>query len=188
MRPSCTPRGGSRSRRASCARRRSSSSRSSSACAWSAIHCRRRTSSTSCSASNVETEISYRLPGLRIEEVHGDQPCRRRAHRDHADHRRGNRGAPDILGVARLGRAALRRSSSHLCVSSSTRTAQSWCASAKALCTAPRLMLINDADTQARWWMRVKDEWGSRARQGRALPNPLEAEDAALAAAEDDLA
>ena len=23
----------------------------------------------------------------------------------------------------------------------------------------PRLMLINDADTQARWWMRVKEEW-----------------------------
>ena len=38
----------------------------------------------------------------------------------------------------------------------------------------PRLMLINDADTQARWWMRVKDEWIAAQREGRALVNPLE--------------
>ena len=38
----------------------------------------------------------------------------------------------------------------------------------------PKLMLINDADTQARWWMRVKDEWIAAERAGRALVNPLE--------------
>ena len=38
----------------------------------------------------------------------------------------------------------------------------------------PRLMLINDADTQARWWMRVKDEWIAAQAQGRAFVNPLE--------------
>ena len=39
----------------------------------------------------------------------------------------------------------------------------------------PRLMLINDADTQARWWMRVKDEWIAAQAQGRPFVNPLEA-------------
>jgi hypothetical protein len=38
----------------------------------------------------------------------------------------------------------------------------------------PRLMLINDADTQARWWMRVKDEWIAAQEEGRAFVNPLE--------------
>jgi len=38
----------------------------------------------------------------------------------------------------------------------------------------PKLMLINDADTQARWWMRVKDEWIAAERAGRAFVNPLE--------------
>ena len=38
----------------------------------------------------------------------------------------------------------------------------------------PKLMLINDADTQARWWMRVKDEWIAAQAQGRAFRNPLE--------------
>ena len=38
----------------------------------------------------------------------------------------------------------------------------------------PKLMLINDADTQARWWMRVKDEWIAAQAQGRAFNNPLE--------------
>jgi hypothetical protein len=38
----------------------------------------------------------------------------------------------------------------------------------------PRLMLINDADTQARWWMRVKDEWIAAQAERRAFVNPLE--------------
>ena len=38
----------------------------------------------------------------------------------------------------------------------------------------PRLMLINDADTQARWWMRVKDEWIAAQGEGRAFVNPLQ--------------
>src|SRR5262249_12453235 len=33
-------------------------------------------------------------------------PRRRRSHRDYSDHRRGDRGAPDILGLPRLGGAA----------------------------------------------------------------------------------
>ena len=37
----------------------------------------------------------------------------------------------------------------------------------------PRLMLINDADTQARWWMRLKDEWLAAQAEGRPFTNPL---------------
>jgi phenylpropionate dioxygenase-like ring-hydroxylating dioxygenase large terminal subunit len=37
----------------------------------------------------------------------------------------------------------------------------------------PKLMLINDANTQARWWMRLKDEWTVAAREGRDFVNPL---------------
>jgi hypothetical protein len=37
----------------------------------------------------------------------------------------------------------------------------------------PRLMLINDADTQARWWMRLKDEWKAAQEERRAFVNPL---------------
>ena len=38
---------------------------------------------------------------------------------------------------------------------------------------SPKLMLINDADTQARWWMHLKDEWVAAGREGRPFVNPL---------------
>ena len=41
------------------------------------------------------------------------------------------------------------------------------------LLTSPKVMLINDADTQARWWMRVKDEWEAAGREKRPFVNPL---------------
>ena len=37
----------------------------------------------------------------------------------------------------------------------------------------PKLMLINDANTQARWWMHLKDEWVNSAKEGRPFVNPL---------------
>ena len=37
----------------------------------------------------------------------------------------------------------------------------------------PKLMLINDADTQARWWSRVKAEWRDALAAGRPFNNPL---------------
>lgn len=41
------------------------------------------------------------------------------------------------------------------------------------LLRAPKMMLINDANTQARWWMRLKDEWVAAGNEGRAFVNPL---------------
>ena len=37
----------------------------------------------------------------------------------------------------------------------------------------PRLMLINDADVQAKWYHRLKSEWGEAVEQGRPFENPV---------------
>lgn len=37
----------------------------------------------------------------------------------------------------------------------------------------PRLMLINDADVQAKWYHRLKSEWGDAVAQGRPFQNPV---------------
>lgn len=38
-----------------------------------------------------------------------------------------------------------------------------------------KTMLIHDADTQGRWWVRLKGEWLDAQAEGRAFKNPLEA-------------
>ncbi len=40
----------------------------------------------------------------------------------------------------------------------------------------PRLMLINDADTQAKWYYRLKEEWTRAQAEGRAFKNPISAQ------------
>jgi phenylpropionate dioxygenase-like ring-hydroxylating dioxygenase large terminal subunit len=122
---------------------------------------------------NVETEISYKLPGLRIEEVHGDR---------HA-----------VVGLTAITPITDETTEVHQIFWASP----GWVAALsplvklvmhtfldqdrqvvvkqhEGLVHKPRLMLINDADTQARWWMRVKDEWIAAQAQGRAFVNPLE--------------
>ena len=37
----------------------------------------------------------------------------------------------------------------------------------------PSLMLINDADTQAKWYFRLKREWQTAALEGRPFANPI---------------
>jgi hypothetical protein len=37
------------------------------------------------------------------------------------------------------------------------------------------MMLINDVNTQARWWMRLKDEWVAAQNEGRDFVNPIKA-------------
>ena len=41
----------------------------------------------------------------------------------------------------------------------------------------PRLMLINDADTQAKWYYRLKEEWGRAQAEGRPFKNPIQAQE-----------
>ena len=39
----------------------------------------------------------------------------------------------------------------------------------------PRLMLIDDADTQAKWYHALKKEWAKSRKEGRAFKNPVKA-------------
>ena len=39
----------------------------------------------------------------------------------------------------------------------------------------PDLMLINDADVQAKWYYRLKREWQQARAEGRAFENPVDA-------------
>jgi phenylpropionate dioxygenase-like ring-hydroxylating dioxygenase large terminal subunit len=41
------------------------------------------------------------------------------------------------------------------------------------LLSEPKLMLINDADTQARWWLRLKSEWATAQSDNKPFHNPL---------------
>jgi phenylpropionate dioxygenase-like ring-hydroxylating dioxygenase large terminal subunit len=40
----------------------------------------------------------------------------------------------------------------------------------------PQLMLINDADMQAKWYYRLKDEWNRSLAEGRPFRNPVQAQ------------
>jgi phenylpropionate dioxygenase-like ring-hydroxylating dioxygenase large terminal subunit len=122
---------------------------------------------------HVETEISYQLPGLRIEEVHGDRYS--------------------VVGLTAITPITDETTEVHQVFWSTAGWMRQLAPLMKpfmhtflgqdrdvvvkqreGLVHNPRLMLINDADTQARWWMRVKDEWIAAQRQGRAFVNPLE--------------
>lgn len=123
---------------------------------------------------HVETEITYRLPGLRIEEVHGDR---------HA-----------VVGLTAITPVTDEQTEVHQFFWATP----AWIGALKPLAHklmrtfldqdrrvvvlqreglihGPRLMLINDADTQARWWMRLKDEWLAAQAEGRPFANPLAA-------------
>jgi phenylpropionate dioxygenase-like ring-hydroxylating dioxygenase large terminal subunit len=122
---------------------------------------------------HVETEISYKLPGLRIEEVHGDRhavvgltaitPITDEATEVHQIFW----ASPGW--VAPL--APLLKPFMHTFLDQDRQVVVK---QREGLVHRPRLMLINDADTQARWWMRVKDEWIAAQSEGRPFVNPLE--------------
>ncbi|MCC6778469.1 MAG: aromatic ring-hydroxylating dioxygenase subunit alpha [Hyphomicrobiales bacterium] len=121
----------------------------------------------------VETEISYRLPGLRIEEVHGDRhalvgltaitPITDEATEVHQIFWATARWVKMLAPVI--------RPLMHTFLGQDRRVVVQ---QREGLLHRPRLMLINDADTQARWWMRVKDEWLAAQAERRAFVNPLE--------------
>jgi phenylpropionate dioxygenase-like ring-hydroxylating dioxygenase large terminal subunit len=121
---------------------------------------------------NVTTEIGYRLPGLRIEEIRGDR---------HA-----------VVGLTAITPVTDEASEVHQLFW----TTPSWIRplapllrklmrifldqdrvvvvrQREGILASPKLMLINDADTQARWWMHLKDEWVAAGREGRPFVNPL---------------
>ncbi len=121
---------------------------------------------------HVETEISYRLPGLRIEEIHGDKHSvvGLTALTPVTD------GSTDVYqffwttpGWVRFVRPLAQRLMTVFLDQDRTVVVQQ----REGLVHHPQLMLINDADTQARWWMRIKDEWCDAQAEERPFANPI---------------
>lgn len=122
--------------------------------------------------ANVTTEISYRLPGLRIEDIHGDRHT--------------------VLTVSALTPINDQETAFHQLIWATPGWVRLFkplvhymatvflnqdrdiaIQQREGLLLQPKLMLINDVNTQARWWMRLKDEWSASAREGRPFANPL---------------
>lgn len=124
---------------------------------------------------DVSTEISYRLPGFRIEHVKGSRA--------------------NVVGLTAMTPIDEENTEVYQIFYSSL----GWLKTAgplvrylmrvfldqdrrvvvqqrEGLVHGPRLMLINDADTQARWWARVKSEWQEAQAAGRPFANPLKAQ------------
>jgi phenylpropionate dioxygenase-like ring-hydroxylating dioxygenase large terminal subunit len=121
---------------------------------------------------NVSTEISYRLPGLRIEEVRGDrhQVVGLTAITPITDESTAVHQffwlSPKWVGPFK----PLMRHLMRVFLDQDRVVVQR---QREGLMTSPKVMLSNDADTQARWWMRVKDEWEAAGREKRPFVNPL---------------
>jgi phenylpropionate dioxygenase-like ring-hydroxylating dioxygenase large terminal subunit len=123
---------------------------------------------------HVETEISYKRPGLRIEEVHGDKhslvglTAITPITEEDTEVYQFFWATPGWVG-------AVKPLAEYLMTVFLDQDRRVVVQQREGLMNNPRLMLINDADTQARWWMRVKDEWRESQADGRAFANPLAA-------------
>ncbi|MYZ50349.1 aromatic ring-hydroxylating oxygenase subunit alpha [Propylenella binzhouense] len=121
---------------------------------------------------NVTTEIGYQLPGYRIEHIRGDRhwvvgltaitPI--------------DEGATVVhqlfwtsLGWVRPAAPLVRHFTRVFLRQDRDVVVQQ----REGLAGGAKVMLINDADTQARWWMRLKHEWQVAQAEGRAFVNPL---------------
>lgn len=121
---------------------------------------------------NVSTEITYRLPGLRIEEIRGE------AHavvgltaltpitdQSTEVHQMFWATARWVKPLAPLGR--------RLMMSFLDQDRRVAGQQREGLLANPKMMLVKDANTQARWWMHLKDEWTHSIREGRPFRNPV---------------
>jgi len=120
----------------------------------------------------VTADISYSLPGIRIEELHGDRH--------------------QVVGLTALTPITDEETMFHQMFW----TSMAWTRPLRPLVRKlsliflnqdrdvaamqreglryePKMMLINDANTQPRWWMHLKDEWVAAGREGRPFVNPL---------------
>ena len=124
--------------------------------------------------SNVATEIETRLPGLRIERITGDR-----------------RSVINLLAITPIDAD---RTQLIQCIWWNMRgldflrplverTAHRFLDQDREIATKhreglgykPNQMLIPDADTQMRWWLKLKAEWFAHRREGRPFQNPIEA-------------
>ena len=121
----------------------------------------------------VTTEISYMLPGLRIELIEGER------------HR-----AAGLTAITPLSEtetevhqalyctlpwlAPLRPLGRYLANAFLTQDRAVVVKQQQGLAHNPSLMLIDDADTQAKWFYRLKREWLRAAEEGRPFENPVQ--------------
>lgn len=123
---------------------------------------------------NVTTEISYRLPGLRIEHIKGDKhsvvglTTITPVTEDETEVRQ--------IFWATMGWVTpfkpLVRHLMNVFLGQDRRVVIQ---QREGLVYNPKLMLINDADTQGRWWMQLKREWTASGKEKRAFDNPVKA-------------
>ncbi len=122
----------------------------------------------------VTTEISYQLPGLRIEQVRSERHC--------------------LVGLTAITPLTTQESEvhqvfwwtppwmtlaqpvlKHLAGVFLDQDREVVVLQQEGLKHNPALLLVDDADTQAKWYFRVKREWLRAAEEGRAFENPLRA-------------
>jgi phenylpropionate dioxygenase-like ring-hydroxylating dioxygenase large terminal subunit len=121
----------------------------------------------------VTTEISYRLPGLRIEHIQGDRHT--------------------VVGLTAITPLNEKESEVHQCLYwtlpwlglfTPLVRQLAWTflmqdrkvvvEQQEGLAYNPNLMLINDADTQARWYHQLKQEWQRARAENRPFQNPIQ--------------
>lgn len=123
---------------------------------------------------NVTTEIRYSLPGLRIEHIKGDKHC--------------------VVGLTTITPVTEDETEvrqmfwstiswlkpfnplvRHLMDVFLDQDRRVVIQQREGLEYNPKLMLINDADTQGRWWMQLKEEWARSQKENREFDNPVKA-------------
>ena len=130
--------------------------------------------------NNVTTEITYALPGIRIEHIKGDRHT-----------------AVSLTAITPLSATETEVHQSLYCTLPwigvlnplARQLAKIFVGQDRdvvvkqqeGLAYGPSLMLIDDADTQAKWYARVKREWLKAEAEGRAFENPIKARTLPLA-------
>ncbi len=122
--------------------------------------------------SHVTTDISYSLPGIRIEEIHGDRyrvvgltaltPISDEQTMFHQMFWISAGWAKPLRPVVEYLSRVFLNQDRDIAVKQR-----------EGLVYDPKMMLIHDANTQARWWMHLKDEWVAAGREKRPFVNPL---------------
>ena len=120
----------------------------------------------------VTTEISYQLPGLRIEQVQSERhtlvgltaitPLDAKSSEVH-----------QVFWWTPKWMTLVRPLLRHFAGSFLDQDRDVVVLQQEGLRHNPALLLIDDADTQAKWYFRVKREWLRAAEEGRAFENPL---------------
>lgn len=123
---------------------------------------------------NVTTEITYSLPGIRIEHIKGDRHAAAGltaitpvTETETVVHQALYWTVPWLAPLRPLGRL--------LAGVFLNQDRQMVIKQQEGLADNPSLMLVDDADTQAKWYFRVKKEWLRAEAEGRAFENPVKA-------------